>query len=793
MPKPLNIMVRAGADFSALSQAFQQAGVQTQEFKSSMTSSLGAIGLAAEGIKAIGETIIGAFEKVGEFAQEAGELDGRLSSLNRRLGDSAQSFLDWGDTVGKQLGLSKQYIIEEGASLSAMLMTQASSTEELKTKTETMMKSIAIVSSATGKSQKEVSDMIVSALAGHGAAVRALDLNVMESSLVHTKAYQEIANGAPWAKLTQQQKEAIMYTELNRQIQQKFGNTVADDVATRMNQFTSSLSDIKTNLEQAFQPILYTVLPILTKFISGINTALQYVTAFFQALFGYSGYKAQTNAITDQTGAVNDLAGAYDNLTTSQGNASKGSKLSSSNPLNKKNGFTASFDQVHTISEPNAAAGGGSGAGGGAGAGGGGIGSPTGELAQNGQATAGAMAGILAKVQPLVDKIKALWASVSPEFHKVWDEISGYFQGVVSGISKFWDEHGAMFIKAMENIWTAIKPVITFIAKFAWDSIKGMIDGVIKFFEGLIEFIGGIFTGHWKEAFKGLWDMIVGVFQAVWNFFNLIFITDILGGIMGFVKLGGELFVSLGELLKKPIGESVTWIVTHFSDLFNKINSGFKWVWDFVKSLFWEGVDWIDGKVEHLGDAWNSLWDSITYLGKLAWSNIQSVFWGAYDWFMRTLVNPISDALSNIWNGVTGGLGDALKEIWNTIADDINTAIGEINSAISHIPGVGDNTISWRAPHLANGGITNGPMMAVIGDNPGGREVVTPLDRLHDMMGSTVANAVNAALSFHDKSGRSEGGDIILSIDGRQFARIAKPYIDAENKRIGTNVRLKSI
>jgi hypothetical protein len=39
----------------------------------------------------------------------------------------------------------------------------------------------------------------------------------------------------------------------------------------------------------------------------------------------------------------------------------------------------------------------------------------------------------------------------------------------------------------------------------------------------------------------------------------------------------------------------------------------------------------------------------------------------------------------------------------------------------------------------------------------------------------------------------NSGGDINLYLDGRQFARIIKPHLDREVKRIGTNVRLQGI
>jgi hypothetical protein len=48
-----------------------------------------------------------------------------------------------------------------------------------------------------------------------------------------------------------------------------------------------------------------------------------------------------------------------------------------------------------------------------------------------------------------------------------------------------------------------------------------------------------------------------------------------------------------------------------------------------------------------------------------------------------------------------------------------------------------------EVPALAEGGITTGPTLALIGDNPGGREAVIPLDRMGDMGGNTITINVN--------------------------------------------------
>ena len=89
---------------------------------------------------------------------------------------------------------------------------------------------------------------------------------------------------------------------------------------------------------------------------------------------------------------------------------------------------------------------------------------------------------------------------------------------------------------------------------------------------------------------------------------------------------------------------------------------------------------------------------------------------------------------------------------------------------------------------MARGGITTGPTLAMVGDNPGGREVISPLDRLEGMLTNSVMRAIELT-----GGGGNSSADIVLNIDGRRLARIVKPLLDAENRRVGTNVRLNPI
>lgn len=169
------------------------------------------------------------------------------------------------------------------------------------------------------------------------------------------------------------------------------------------------------------------------------------------------------------------------------------------------------------------------------------------------------------------------------------------------------------------------------------------------------------------------------------------------------------------------------------------------------------------------------------------WKELQKNFMN-HPWnvtIKKYVITPIKNAFSTIFDGIkTGTFANGLKAIVNKLIDHVNNFIKTINRI--KIAGFGLGIP--QVPHLANGGITNGATLAMIGDNPGGQEVVSPLDKLTGL----VATAVIQALQFHGGN-KQTTGDITLNIDGKTFARVVKPHIDNETRRVGTNLKLKTI
>lgn len=107
--------------------------------------------------------------------------------------------------------------------------------------------------------------------------------------------------------------------------------------------------------------------------------------------------------------------------------------------------------------------------------------------------------------------------------------------------------------------------------------------------------------------------------------------------------------------------------------------------------------------------------------------------WNAVLDFFRGIGSKLAAAGRGMWNWLVDGLKTAV----NSVVGLLNSAIDFINKFQIHIhidpPGPGSINFDWNGPGiphiptLARGGITMGPTLALIGDNPGGREAVIPL------------------------------------------------------------------
>ena len=117
----------------------------------------------------------------------------------------------------------------------------------------------------------------------------------------------------------------------------------------------------------------------------------------------------------------------------------------------------------------------------------------------------------------LSEKFPATWEIVKNAVQTAIDFITGIFQGVVALFKGDWDgaiEHfkGAFsvvfdFFKGIfDKIWRYFDDWLTSKFGAGWETLKGIVSGVV-------DFVGDYFSGLW-EVIKGVWDLIVGIFSG---------------------------------------------------------------------------------------------------------------------------------------------------------------------------------------------------------------------------------------------------------------------------------------
>lgn len=238
-------------------------------------------------------------------------------------------------------------------------------------------------------------------------------------------------------------------------------------------------------------------------------------------------------------------------------------------------------------------------------------------------------------------------------------------------------------------------------------------------------------------AWEWLWGTVLQpVFTAIGEIFTWIYnsiIMPIVTAIMLYIGLWAAAFTWLWDTVLSPV--------------FAAIGVAFNWIWANVISPV---VDWISDKLNLLGVGFQILWSGFV---QPALNGIGA----GLQWVWNSIISPVFNAISGAvkWVGDTirgafTGIGDFIGAAFNAalavvrgpingIIDLVNTAIRGLNSLSVEIPDwvpvVGGQT--WglsipTIPRLATGTVTSGPMFALIGDNPGGREVVAPYDSYVD-------------------------------------------------------------
>lgn len=220
------------------------------------------------------------------------------------------------------------------------------------------------------------------------------------------------------------------------------------------------------------------------------------------------------------------------------------------------------------------------------------------------------------------------------------------------------------------------------------------------------------------------------IIQAMWNL-NQLLADWIKGAFDWIVTNGPGILLGILEWVSALPGKIIGWLGDLGSLLWNWWVQGVRWVVDNGPGIIEALATWVKSLpgmiLGWLGDLGGLLIGWIK--GAFDWvvTNGPDLLKGLLDWFSG-LPGKIFDAIRNGLSSIGGAVTSIASDIWDAIKGFVNEHLIDPArefkvSILGH-----DYTPLGGLPHLALGDITSGPQIALIGDNPGGREAVIPLN-----------------------------------------------------------------
>lgn len=233
---------------------------------------------------------------------------------------------------------------------------------------------------------------------------------------------------------------------------------------------------------------------------------------------------------------------------------------------------------------------------------------------------------------------------------------------------KNWDKIKAKGVELVDSFKNKF-PTLFEIAKNTFEGISQYIGTVRDVFDGIINFVGGVFSGDWERAWSGIKQIFIGVFEGL----AILLSIPIQNALIVFdnMKQGVEnKFVNMKDSVISSVGD----MMNAFSERF-----------PVMYSVVMQYVDAIKGYIDGV---------------KLAFSGVIEFISGVFtgDW------ERVWSGIVNIFGGIFGSISSLAKAPMNAIIVLVNSMIDKVNEVgfeiPNWIPSFGGQTFSMDIAHI---------------------------------------------------------------------------------------------
>lgn len=595
-----NLLIRGGADFSAMNSGLNNAQQRLTRFQRNVNSIMSKVAAVFATIK-IGELV-----KNG--VQDAMSVETSIENLNRTLQDSSKNFQNWANSQAQSYGMSTQEAYKYGSTFSNLISSFQSDSTKIANSTQELMKATAIVASKTGRTFEDASERIRSGMLGSTEAIEDLGIYTNVSMIESTEAFNKFAKGKSWKQLDFQTQQQIRLAAILEQAYARYGDTLADTTQSRHNQFIASLKNVQLALGQAFLPIYNAVLPPLTAFMNMLSRAISVISMFTTAIFGKpTTIKQQAKATTDLSNSVSNLSTAANSADNSLKKASSSTKKAATEAKKAKKeigGLIGGLDEINNLSVSTTAGTSGS------------SGSSSNPSTSTSTPSVGGLGNLDAidmgesidtsGLEAKAEKIKKIFDKIRKVISDNKDIIISLMTGLMAGlgvvlISK-WGRIGAFFTRnfpVLSKIFSKLGKVIFkpfSLLKQGFKALLGLNPIVLAVVVVITTLVSAL-TYLWRtnkdfrdkviKTWKTIKDTLQPWLEGFWTIFKVL--ADIVGTILvAAFKLIGKVIVKVVEVLANGFMDSILEDAPKLKEMgenFKKFAKNIEKGWKYVKKL----------------------------------------------------------------------------------------------------------------------------------------------------------------------------------------------------------------
>lgn len=152
-------------------------------------------------------------------------------------------------------------------------------------------------------------------------------------------------------------------------------------------------------------------------------------------------------------------------------------------------------------------------------------------------------------LQDIGDRFKVVAENyVAPAFNRIGEVVGK----IAELVREFWDNCLKPLISFLVDVLT---PVVTTVVDYVGGLVNsffqmfgGIFDGIMDILSGMIDFLGGLFTGDWKRVWEGLKEIATGALNALISVFEGV-INGIIDGINAVIGLINNVTGTVGDAI----------------------------------------------------------------------------------------------------------------------------------------------------------------------------------------------------------------------------------------------------